>query len=736
MPPPRDPPGGLFGTLEAWVNAQRQNVAANRARETTDTAARQGQITTTSSASRDFDLENYNERVAKGWPDYAFARDLVAQGYRELANGKFVGPRGDTYQRTNTPVPGVDPIYAKGYAATSGEMTQAAAITATRGSTLGPPPPGGAGPSGLNMMGSFFPDPFALQQAQAGGFMPGRLTDVGNFRMLPTSVGGGDARDRADYAMVTGLREYPGNIAGGPGRAGYTNLSRTAQYSAGAYARALREAADIPRNVRDAAILEAPGYDPRDPYAGGAPSFATSYYGHPATASFGTAGAEVRGGQYGGIGLDAGQILAAHGIAPSNDPAVNMATALAIAAGQGQYDPGRLPSVAAPTAPAMLGAPGEAEPDYGNDISTFKEGGEILPPLDPLVPTTTTTTDPLDPNKGQPPPVTVPPPPAPPLSPTMPTTYGPYDFTPQQQDYQQNLFGYRRQMAGLPRMQAYQLGPGEVPGVAAPTGYYYRNFDQADAARDYVTRQAFAPWELDYQKFLTDLAASRGTLEPELFPTRTYQPPSSPLPSPWAWNDWDMQFAGGGSLGYGRPMINEGPDGPGGRKSMVVPHPTALVDQVTGQTIGQMSEAGAELLTDTGSKFRIDPMMGAGGAGAVNTAGGVGATPLTSGTLPNVTPQEFSYLLKVAPDVATSLAQLDLAMMRTGSAPTAQMEMALGKAESISDPNARQRALVTYRNIVSQVNSTRMQPPPLSQPALPQDPVALAAAVKFGKMAA
>ena len=171
-------------------------------------------------------------------------------------------------------------------------------------------------------------------------------------------------------------------------------------------------------------------------------------------------------------------------------------------------------------------------------------------------------------------------------------------------------------------------------------------------------------------------------------------------------------------------MINEGPDGVGGRKSMIVPEPSLIVGQRTGTPYGQMSEAGAELLSDQGNRLRIDPMRQQGTA-----------PPPRQGTLPNVTPQEFTYLLKTAPDVATSLAQLDLSLMRTGNAPAAQMEMALGKAEGISDPNVRQRALNTYRNIVGRINSMRMQPPDLSLPAMPEDPVALAAAIKFSELA-
>jgi hypothetical protein len=652
------------------------------------------------------------------------------------------------------------------------------------------------------MMGSFFPDPFALQQAQAQGYQPGRLLDVGNYRTLPTSV-----RDTlADYRLVSGLSQYPLNIPGGPGRAGYQSLTNTARQGVSAYNRAAREFAPVPRNVRDAGILEAPGYNSLDPYAGGAPSFATSYYGQPATASFGTAGAEIRGGAAGGIGLDAGQILAAHGIAPSNDPAVNMATALAIAAGQGQYDPGQLASpygAAAVTGTAL----DETIPDYGNEdtVAGFQEGGDIaagdyMPPQDPKPPTDNPPPSgdipeptgapypppgspgappsyPPDPNAPTPGPGPSNPPP-PPVLPGPPsyTGYAPgqQGVSPYEQDYAQRLYAYRRAAGGLPQLEALQLGPNDAPAGPAPAGAYYRNFDPAAVQRSLEQQQyawqaglpfqqARIPGELalDQLQWLAQLpyreqripeetrldqlySAARGFNAPAPQVDPLY--PGTPgivsgFVSPTGTESYYYPnkytgFAQGGDLGYGQPVVNEGPDGAGGRKSMLVPEPSLIVGQRSGTPYGQMSEAGAELLSDTGNQLRIDPILGAGGAGAVNTAGGVGATPPRQGTLPNVTPQEFSYLLRTAPDVATSLAQLDLALMRTGNAPAAQMETALGKVESIVDPNVRQRAEGTYRNIVSRVNSLRRPPPDLSQPALPEDPVALAAAIKFAKVAA
>ena len=365
----------------------------------------------------------------------------------------------------------------------------------------------------------------------------------------------------------------------------------------------------------------------------------------------------------------------------------------------------------------------------------------------------------------------------PPALPPAPPPVSDYGAAAQNADYQQNLFGYRRAAGALPGMQAIQLAAGEVPTGPAPAGYYYRPYDEAASQRNQLEAWKQAPFGVNLSNYKQGLSAPFDLLMQaymnqtnavnqapfnlafgnymnqqrdvtsapwDLLMQEWYRSQQAPTVgtsygSPISWYNPNYlptpsHFVAGGSLGYGAPVINEGPDGIGGRKSMVVPERSLIVGTQTGTPYGEMSEAGAELLTDTGNRLRIDPMGGMGGGGA-GVGVGAGATPPTRlGTLPNVTPQEFSYLLKAAPDVATSLAQLDLALMRTGNAPTAQMEMALGKAEGIADPNVRQRALGTYRNIVSRVNSMRMQPPDLSMPALPEDPVALAALAKFANI--
>ena len=423
-----------------------------------------------------------------------------------------------------------------------------------------------------------------------------------------------------------------------------------------------------------------------------------------------------------------------------------------------------------PPAPPPVGAPGGGQPGTPYYPPGWGPNGPLGPPVSgtPLP----TPTAPL------------PTPVGPPALPPAPPPVSDYGAAAQNADYQQNLFGYRRAAGALPGMQAIQLAAGEVPTGPAPAGYYYRPYDEAASQRNQLEAWKQAPFGVNLSNYKQGLSAPFDLLM-QAYMNQTNTVNQAPFNlafqnymnqqrdvtnAPWdlLMQEWYRAnqaptigtsygggggfpgaggfgfnphfpppgFAAGGSLGYGSPMVNEGTDGMGGRKSMVVPERSLIVGTQTGTPYGEMSEAGAELLTDTGNRLRIDPMGGMGGAGAANLASGVGATPPTRpGTLPNVTPQEFSYLLKAAPDVATSLAQLDLALMRTGNAPTAQMEMALGKAESIADPNVRQRALGTYRNIVSRVNSMRMQPPDLSMSALPEDPVALAAAVKFGSLA-
>ena len=417
-----------------------------------------------------------------------------------------------------------------------------------------------------------------------------------------------------------------------------------------------------------------------------------------------------------------------------------------------------------PLPPPPVGAPGGGQPGTPYYPPGWGPNGPLGPPVSgtPLP----TPTAPLPTPVGPPPP------------PPAPLPVSDYGAAAQSADYQQNLLGYRRAAGALPGMQAIQLAAGEVPTGPAPAGYYYRPYDEAASQRNQLEAWKQAPFSVNLSNYKQGLSAPFDLLM-QAYMNQTNAINQAPFNlafqnymnqqrdvtnAPWdlLMQEWYRAnqaptigtsygggggfpgaggfgfnphfpppgFAAGGSLGYGSPMVNEGTDGMGGRKSMVVPERSLIVGTQTGTPYGEMSEAGAELLTDTGNRLRIDPMMGAGGAGI-----GGGTPPSRPGTLPNVTPQEFSYLLKAAPDVATSLAQLDLALMRTGNAPTAQMEMALGKAEGIADPNVRQRALGTYRNIVSRVNSTRMQPPALSMPALPEDPVALAAAVKFGSLA-
>ena len=655
-----------------------------------------------------------------------------------------------------------DNLWIPGYAPSSADRQQAAKAALQSGATSSapssaptpgvapssPPTPGAAANSvALNAIagrGGLFSSDQSLANARAlgGNYLPGKLIDLGTARDMPASIG----QNLRDYQMITQLPQYQG-VAGGPGRSGFSSLSRSLASSQSApsdYAAYMRSIA--PSNIENFSLLEPAGYSASDPYANGMPSVPTSYYGSPANLSIGTAGAEIRGGTAGGWGGDAGAILAAHGIQPSNDPMANAAMAAAIASGQGQFSfgEGNAPSDTANVYGSVEGMARGGTVSYRKPLVSYADGGmfgidpvfggspEPNPRLDPAAPLP--APDPYNPNPYPLPPF------VPPVAPTAPApnvTSLAYD--PAQQaisnqilatDRLHNLYGYRNQLAGLPQDQAIQLGQGEVPGQPAPQGYYYRNYDPLGTTRainnDLYSWTAGLPIDTaksDYYKQLDLDANTAATLaRQQSLQQSSVDNYNARMGYPSYYNPYGA-IGGYGSFGsFGGfadgGMIYPGASAsvtqqPNGRKSMVTPEPISMIGQQTGTPYGQMGEVAPEAVTMQPNGMRIDPIPGA----SYNQ-------PQQPQSIIPIS--EYKFLVGRNPAVAAALAQMEM----SGKPSSAMMEMTLGRIEGISDNAVRQRALAAYGGIVNAVNQGR-QAPPLAAPGTKMDPVGIAAALKF-----
>lgn len=160
-------------------------------------------------------------------------------------------------------------------------------------------------------------------------------------------------------------------------------------------------------------------------------------------------------------------------------------------------------------------------------------------------------------------------------------------------------------------------------------------------------------------------------------------------------------FADGGNVSVSDPYAAAG-----GAKSMVTPEPIAMIGQQTGQTYGQMGEAGPEFASDNGK-------------------GGMSITPM--GGPP---PSAFRQMAGTGDaDIASMLARVQM-QAQTGVPPhPAILQHISTLIPQMKDANAQNQAA----NILAGITASlpRQQPGPVGSPLF-QDPLAMFAASKFG----
>lgn len=530
----------------------------------------------------------YNDRLAAGREGGYLPQSVLQSEAVRLPNGTYVNTRtGEQWNPLASTAKG-EPLFQKDtFGASRTEIAQAQAIARTQGtaSTATPNPaapvrglPAPAAPAQQATSGAFLPNQQALDAARAtapGGYLPGQLTnlDRGLQRLDPETA-------RPPSSFRGELNQYDEMTRGGPGRAGFTPIAYALDTTAGGRGvfgglpGSKAAAPYTPNLFRDSTLLMDEGYGPergggRDFYSRGEPSVATTYQGSAATLSPGTAGGEIRGGAAGGFGFDAGAFLGSHGIAPSGDPMVDAARAAEIAQDMGLYSAegpanantgntelfayggsvgytgGEVPWYMSQLAPGMY-QPGNVGPDFGPYGINHPANQGRLP-------------DQIEGERGW-------------LA-AQPTQYNFRGIAGMLADQRANMS--RNARLGLQPQRAIQLEPGEIPSdIPLPTGFYYRPND--------VTIQ-------DWRTKANEAAAleSRKTIQG---PGQRGQPPNQIPP----------RFAYGGD-------VSVMPQG-GGRKSMMVEEPSAIVGMNTGTPYGIMGEAGAEVLTDVGNRLRIDPI--------------------------------------------------------------------------------------------------------------------------------